>query len=168
MASPATLPTLDYLQGYVYVIRKGTNILGQMASINLQSNVPTQKIARIGDTDKSTTYAPAEHTVNLTMYSEKTAEQLALVLGGTAMPGTGGWVGTETLFLSPSATAYDLELDVYDAATSGTDTLQGTWTMSNFKPSSLSVPVQADGVVTLTINGECSSIVYAPEAGIGA
>jgi len=168
MASPATLPTFDFTQGEVYVIRKGTDVIGQAFSINISSNLPTRKIARLGDTDKSTTYAPAEHSANLTVYSEKDPSQLAMILGGTEKPATGGWAGTETLLLSPSATAYELSVDVYDAATTGTDTLQGTWTMTGFKPASLSVPIQADGVVTLTINGECNAVTYAPEAGIGA
>ena len=168
MATPTTMPALTYTEGQVYVLRKGTDVIGQALSVQLQSNIPTRKLARIGDTNKSTSYAPAEHTANIQMYSEFDPDQLAKMLGGTQKPTTGGWVGTETLYLNPSVAAYDLFVDVYDAATDGSDVLQGTWTISSFKPSSLSVPIQADNAIILTLNGECTALTYSPEAGIGA
>ena len=166
--SPITMPTFEVTQSSVYVVKKGSLVLGQVASANPQSNVPSRKLARLGDTNKHTTYQPAEHSMQLQMYSEFDPDQLAEILGGTIKPSTGGWAGTETLRLNPSIAAFDLTIDVYDAATGVSDTLQGAWTIDNFKPTTLNIPMGADSEITYTLNGECDDIYFSPDAGIGA
>ena len=168
MASPTTLPTLEYLEGQVAVLLKGSTVLGQVVSVSPQSQSATRKLARLGDTDKVTSYGPAEHSLSIELYAERDPDQLAALLGGSTKPGSGGWVGTEILHLNPTITAYNLTLDIYDAATSGTDNKIGSWTFAGFKPSSLSAPFSADNVANVTMNGECSSISYTPVAGYGA
>ena len=59
MASPTTLPTLQVQEGQLYVLRRGTSVIGQAVRVQPQSNVPTRKIPRLGDTNKATSYAPA-------------------------------------------------------------------------------------------------------------
>lgn len=177
MSSPygITMPTFEVTQSSVYVVKKyvdgGANdiVLGQVANANPQSNVPSRKLARLGDTNKHTTYQPAEHSMQLQMYSEFDPDQLAAVLGGTTKPVSGGWSGYEQLRLNPSVTAFDLVIEVYLSATgiSGTDVLQGQWTIDNFKPTTLNIPIGADSEVTYTLNGECDDIWYTPEAQIG-
>lgn len=168
MASPTTVPAFQLQEGQVYVVKKSTSVIGQVVRINPQSQVQTRKVARLGDTTKKTSYQPTEHTVSLELYTEYDPAQLALLLGGTAKPGSGGWVGTEKLFLNPTIAAYNLLIEVYDAATDGADNLQGIWTLENFKPTSLNVNIQADNPSTITMNGEMDDLYYEPEAGVGA
>ncbi len=168
MASPTTLPTLQVQEGQLYVLRKGVStIIGQAVRVQPQSNVPTRKIPRLGDTNKATSYQPAEHSVSIEIYAERDPAQMAQLLGGSTKPVSGGWAGTEELRLNPTVAAFDLFVDVYETATGSGDVLAGTWTLDNFKPSSLSVPVQADNVVTHTINGEIDDLYYTPAAGYG-
>ena len=47
--SPITMPTFEVTQSSVYVVKKGSIVLGQVASANPQSNVPSRKLARLGD-----------------------------------------------------------------------------------------------------------------------
>lgn len=168
MASPTTMPALQVQEGQLYVLRRGSTVIGQALRVQPQSNVPTRKVPRLGDTNKSTSYQPAEHSVSIEIYAERDPVALAQLLGGAVKPASGGWVGTEVLSLNPTVAAFDLFVDVYETATGTSDELAGTWTLENFKPSSLSVPVQADNVVTHTINGELDSLTYTPEAGYGA
>lgn len=170
MSNPAgvTMPALDLLESSVAVLRKSSTVLGQVVRVQPQSQIPTRKVARLGDTNKYTSYQPAEHSLQLEIYGQKTVKEMALLLGGTAMPGSGGWVGTEVLRLNPTVAKFDLLLDVYDAATGTGDDLQGTWTFKNFKPTTLNPNYQSDSSLTFTINGECDDIYYEPEAGIGA
>lgn len=168
MASPTTVPAFQLQEGQVYVVKKSTNVIGQVVRINPQSQVQTRKVARLGDTTKKTSYQPTEHTVSMELYTEYDPAQLAHLLGGTAKPGSGGWVGTEKLFLNPTITAYDLTIEVYDAATDGADNLVGAWTLDNFKPTSLNVNIQADNPSTITMNGEMDDLWYIPAAGVGA
>jgi hypothetical protein len=57
---------------------------------------------------------------------------------------------------------------VYDAATDGSDNKIGTWTLDDFKPTSLNVNIQADNPATITMNGEMIDLYYTPTAGVGA
>lgn len=170
MASPSgvTMPTVEILEGSVYVLLKGTAVLGQVISVQPQSQVQSRKLARIGDTNKTTSYSPAEHSFNVEVYAERDPNEMAALLGGTAKPVSGGWVGTEQLRLNPTVAKFDLKIDVYNAATGSGDTKQGTWHIVGFKPTTLNPTIQADAVVTIQINGECDDIYYQPAAGIGA
>lgn len=168
MATPTTVPTFELQEGQVFVVKKGTTVIGQATRINPQSQSQTRKIARLGDTSKKVSYQPTEHSASLEMYSEADPDQLAQILGGTVKPNSGGWVGTEKLFLNPSIAAYDLLIDVYDAATTGSNTKIGTWTLKTFKPTSINVNIQADNPTTITLNGEMEDLYYTPSAGVGA
>ena len=159
--SPVTMPAFEVTESQVYVVKKSTTVMGQMASFAMQSNVPSRKVARIGDTNKSTSYSPAEHSANMELYSEFDPDELATILGD---PKGGNWAGTEELRLNSTITAYDLTVEVYDAATGVSDTLLATWTIDNFKPTSLAVQIRADSPVTYTINGECDDIFLTPES----
>lgn len=167
--SPVTMPSLVIQESSTYVVRKGASIvLGQAARISLQSNVPTRKLPRLGDTNKKTSYGVAEHSIQLEIYAEQDPIQLAQVLGGTTKPVSGGWAGTEELRINPTVAPYTLYVDVYDGATGTADDLVGTWTLTDFKPSSLSAGIQGDSPVSYQINGEVSDIFFSPEAGVGA
>jgi hypothetical protein len=177
MASPYTIsmPTFEITQSSVYVVKKyvdggsGDIVLGQVANANPQSNIPSRKLARLGDTNKHTTYQPAEHSMQLQMYSEFDPDQLAAVLGGTTKPISGGWASGTNLRLNPSVTAYDLVIEVYKSATgTSADVFQGEWIIDNFKPTTLNVPIGADSEVTYTLNGECDDIYYMPVTALGA
>jgi hypothetical protein len=159
---------MEVTEGSVFVLRKATKIIGQAIRVQPKSQIPTKKIARIGDTTKKVSYQPTESSVNIEIYTEFDPDQLAAVLGGTQKPGSGGWVGTEQLVLNPTITAYDLILDQYDGALGTGDTLVGTWTMKNFKPTSLDLNVQSDNPATITINGEMENFYLVPHAGLGA
>ncbi|HNT76018.1 MAG TPA: hypothetical protein PKH77_13465 [Anaerolineae bacterium] len=168
MASPTTVPAFQVQEGQVFIVKKGTDVIGQVTRINPQAQSQTRKIARLGDTTKKVSYQPTEFTVSMEMYSEYDPKQLAILLAGTQKPGSGGWVGTEVLFLNPTIAAYDLLIDVYDAATDGSDTKVGTWTLDNYKPTSLNINIQADNPATITLNGEMENLTYTPTAGTGA
>ena len=170
MASPygVTMPTFEVTESQVYVIKKSTTVLGQVVSIGPQSNIPTRKLPRIGDTNKKTSYGTVEHSVSMEIYSEFDPNEMAAILG-VDKPATGGWVGNEQIRLNPSITAYDLTVEVYTAATGeATDELAGSWTLKEFKPTQLGIRVQADNAVTFTVNGECNDIYYTPDTGYGA
>jgi hypothetical protein len=157
---------MEVNEGSVFVLRKGSSVIGQAIRVQPKSTIPTKKIARIGDTTKKVSYQPTESSVAIEIYTEKDPDQLAQLLAGTTKPGGGGWAGTEKLFLNPTITAYDLLLDQYNAATGTSDTLVGTWTMKNFKPTSLDLNVQSDNPATLTINGEMEDFYLSPAAGL--
>lgn len=169
MASPSgvTMPAFEVLEGFLYVLKKDTTVLGQCLRIQAQSQIPSRKVARIGDTTKKVTRQPTEHTANLEIYAEKDPDNLGKLLG-VSKPVSGGWAGTEKLTLNPSITPADLTIEVYNAATGTGDTKVGSWTLKNFVPTSLTIPVQADSVVTHQMNGECDDIYYSPAAGTGA
>lgn len=168
MASPTTVPAFEIQEGQVFIVKKGTTVIGQATRINPQSTAQTRKIARLGDTSKKVSYQPTEHSVSLELYSESDPDQMAALLGGTTKPSSGGWVGSEKLFLNPTIAAFDLLIDVYDAATDGSDNKIGTWTLDDFKPTSLNVNIQADNPATITMNGEMIDLYYTPAAGVGA
>lgn len=161
------MPNFEVLEGFLYVLKKGTTVIGQCSRVQANSQIPSRKVPRIGDTSKKIVRQPTEHTCNLEIYAERDPDQMGNLLGVTK-PTSGGWVGTEKLTLNPSISPYDLLVEVYDAATGTGDTLVGKWTMKNFVPTSLSLPIQADSVVTHAINGECDDIYYTPSAGTGA
>lgn len=165
--SPVTMPAFEVVEGQVYVVKKSTKVLGQMSSITLNSQTSTKKLARLGDTGKSTSYSPAEYTANLEMYSEFDPDQLGVMLGVTK-PVSGGWVGTEVLRLNATTAAYDLTVEVYGSATGTSDVIKGIWTLTNFKISSMNVPITADNASTITLQGDCDDIKYIPSAGVGA
>jgi len=167
MASPSlvTMPVMELTESSVFVVRKATKILGQTIRVQPKSTIPTKKVARLGDTTKKVSYQPTESSVSLEIYTEKDPDQLALILGGAVKPATGGWAGSEKLFLNPTILAYDLLIDQYDAASGVSDVLIGTWTMKNFKPTSLDLNLQSDNPATLTINGEMEDFYLTPNAG---
>ena len=174
MSTPVALPEFQVREGFLYIARVGTaagDVLGQVASVRMQSNSPTRKIPRLGDTNKFTSYSPVEHNANIELYAEGDPIGLAKILNGDQKPPTGGWDGTELLYLNPANAAYTLYVDQYETNTGGTtppDLLEGTWELAGFKPASLQTQMQADSVVTITIAGECNSVIYKPQAGIGA
>ena len=163
--SPVTMPAIELAEGSVFILKKGAVVIGQAINVRPKSSVPTKKVARIGDTNKNVSYQPAEHSVDIEIYTEFDPNQLAALLGGTAKPGSGGWVGTEILRLNPSIAAFDLTLEMYKTALGTSDALAGIWTMDDFKPTSLDLNVQSENASTITINGECADIFYEPEAG---
>lgn len=170
MSNPSgvTMPTFEIVPSAQYVARKGaSDVLGQVASINMTSNVPVEKVARVGDTSKSTSYKPAEHNGSIELYTEEDPDELAALLGVTK-PASGGWAGTEVIRLNPTIAAFDVFVDVYDGATGVSDTKVGQWTIDNFKPTSMNLTVGADSNVTITVNFECDDIFNEPEAGVGA
>lgn len=168
MSTPTTMPAFELQEGFLYVVRKGTDVLGQMLSIEMSAQVPTRKVPRLGDTNKKTTYGSTEYSVRCELYSEEDPDQLAKLLNGTQKPGTGGWLGTEELVINPSAAAYDLEVDVYDQNTGTGDAVVGTYTIVNFKPTQLQFRVQADNPTTISMSGEPDRWYYSPTAAVGA
>lgn len=169
MANPSgvTMPAFEVLEGQVFILKKGSTVFGQVISINPQSQTPTKKIARLGDTNKSTSYSPTEHSLKLEIYAEKDPNEMGALLG-VAKPGSGGWVGTEQIRLNATIAAYDLTIDVYNAATGSGDVKQGTWTIDNFKPANFNIQIQAENAAQVSLDGECDDIYYVPVAGIGA
>ena len=168
MSTPVTMPAFELQEGFLYVVKKGTDIIGQMLSIEMSSQVPSRKVPRLGDTNKKTTYGSTEYSARCELYSEKDPDQLAKLLGGTQKPASGGWVGTEQLAINPSITPYDLKVDVYDENTGSGDAVVGTYTIVNFKPTQLQFRVQADNPTTISMSGEPDSWYYSPAAGVGA
>lgn len=163
-----SMPTFSLLPGQVYVLKKGSRICGQVLSLNPQSQAPTKKVSRIGDTAKSTSFSPVEHTMQMEIYISKDFEELADLLGFT-VPASGGWVGTEQIGLNPTVSTYTLTIETYDANTGlNADNLVGTWTITGYRPSSLNVQIQAENESTATLNGEPGNIYYVPAAGVGA
>lgn len=166
--SPVTMPAFVVAEGQVFVLRKGSTVFGQVSRVNPRSNTPSRKIARLGDTNKATSLSPTENTVSMEIYHEKDPKELALLLGGTQKPASGGWVGSEQLALNATVTPFDLSVDVYDGATGTSDSLVGTWEIADFRPASMNVNIQADSASTITIDGEPSALTYEPAAGVGA
>jgi hypothetical protein len=169
MSNPSgvTMATFEYVESSQYVILKGSVVLGQVQSASINSQINTRKIARIGDSSKSTAYDPVEHTGSFGVYSELDPDDLGRILGVTK-PGSGGWAGTEVLKLDNTIAAADYYLDVYDGATGTGDVKVGRWTLDNLKPSTLQMQVQAGNDTVLTINFSCDAITYTPTAGVGA
>lgn len=171
MANPfgVTMQAFEIVESAQAVVRKGaSDVLGQVASISLNSNVPTRKVARVGDTSKSTSYQPTEHSGSIVIYTELDPDEFGALFGVTK-PASGGWAGTEVIRLNPTIAAFDVFIDIYDAATgvSGDDKV-GIWTLDNFKPTSLQVQIESDTTMQITVNFECDDIFYEPEAGVGA
>lgn len=159
-----TMAPLAVMEGMVYVVSKGAEVLGQVTSINPASNVPTRKVSRLGDTDKATSYSPAEHTVGMEILSSYDARDLALIMGVTPPAAGAAWAAPfGPIFLNPATAAFDLTIDAYSANT-GTagDDLIGTWTLHNFKPTQLGATITADNPVSINCSGECDGIQYAP------
>lgn len=167
MASPVTLPTFELTDGQVAIVKKGNSVIGQAARINPQQQSPTSKHARLGSTLKKTLYQPVDTTVSFEMYTEHTLTQLALILGGDTKPLSGGWDGDEQLTLNPTIEPYDMAIEVYDVAAAGA-VLQYTYWLIDFKPNSLNISFQADGVSMCTCNGECVEGYITPASGLGA
>lgn len=165
--SPVTMPAFEVVEGFLYVLKLGTTVLGQCSKIQAQSQIPTRKMPRLGDTTKKVVRSPVESSINLTIYAEKDPDQLGKILG-VSKPGTGGWLANTKLELNPSIAPYDLTIEVYATATGTSDTLAGIWTAKNFTPTSLNLPIQSDSVVEHQINGECDNLYYIPSTGYGA
>lgn len=168
MSTPITMPTFELQEGFLYVVKKGSDVIGQMLSIEMSAQVPTRKVPRLGDTNKKTTYGATEFSARCELYSEQDPDQLAKLLAGTQKPNTGGWVGTEQLKINPSVGAYDLTVNVYDKNTGSDDALVGAYTIKNFKPTQLQFRVQADNPTTISMSGEPDEWYYIPAAGVGA
>lgn len=168
MSTPTTMPAFELQEGYQYVMRKSSTVLGQMTSIDLQATIQSRKIPRLGDTAKKISYGAAEYTARLEMYTEADPDGIALLLGGTTKPVSGGWVGTEKLVLNPSVAPFDLLVDVYDANTGSGDSLVGTWTLKNFKPTQVQFRVQADNASTFSISSDLTEWYLTPADGVGA
>jgi hypothetical protein len=169
MASPTgvTMPAFEVAEGQVFVLKKGTQVIGQVSRINPRSQTPSRKIARIGDTTKKTSLSPTESNVSMELYHEMDPNDLGALLG-VPKPGSGGWVGTEEIRLNNTVAPYDLTIEVYDGAVGTGDVLQGKWTLDNFRPASMNVNIQADAAATVTVDGEVDDIYYTPEDGVGA
>ena len=166
--SPVTMPTLELVEGSVYVLKKATKVIGQAISVRPKASVPSKKVARIGDTNKKVSYQPAEHSVSIELFTEFDPDQLAALMGGTQKPASGGWAGTEKILLNPTIVAFDLILETYLTASGVSDVIQGIWTMKNFKPTSLDLNVQSESSSTITVSGEMDDLYYIPSSGIGA
>lgn len=169
MSNPAgvTMPTFEYVESSQYVLLKGTYVFGQVQSFSSNGQINTRKIARIGDTTKSTAYDPVENSGSFALYSELDPNDLGRILGVTK-PTSGGWAGTEVLKLDNTIAGATYYLDEYDGATGTGDVKVGRWTLTNLKPSSLQLQVQAGNDTVYTINWSCDAISYTPTAGVGA
>lgn len=165
MSAPKTntMPTFQLQEGQVAILMKGTRVFGQVIGLNPQSKTPTKKIARIGDTNKSTSFQPTEHTMQMELYVPGNFTEIADLLGFT-IPST-TWAGTETISLNATISTYTLLIKVYDANTgTNSDVLQGTWNITGFKPSSLNITFSAEDATKATLQGEPGAIYYTPAA----
>lgn len=168
MSTPATTPTLEIQEGFLYLVRKGTDVLGQMLSVEMSVQTPTRKLPRLGDTQKIISYGASEFSFRCELYTEKDPDQLAKLLAGTQKPTTGGWEGTETLKINSAVAPYDLLIDVYGTNTGTSDAKVGTWTVKNFKPTQLQIRIQSENASTISMTGEPTEWYLGPAAGVGA
>lgn len=168
MSTPTTVPTLEIQEGFLYLVRKGTDVLGQMLSVEMSVQTPTRKLPRLGDTQKVVSYGASEFSFRCELYTEKDPDQLAKLLGGTQKPGSGGWAGTEMLKINAAIAVYDLLVDVYGTNTGDSDSKVGTWTIKNFKPTQLQIRIQSENASTISMSGEPTEWYLSPAAGVGA
>ena len=165
--SPVTMPAFQLTSSPQYVVKIASTVVGQGNNFQLTSTVPVSKVARIGDTTKSTSRKPVENSWSIDLYNSEDFSELGLILGFT-MPGS-GWSGTESITLDPTASAYTLTLEVYDGATGVSDTLLGTYTLTNAVTTGLTLTIGADDdASTAQMTGECDSWDLTPVSGVGA
>ena len=159
MAFP-TLSDLVVKESYVFVLKKGSNVLGQIRSVQPQAQGTVRQHARIGDVNQKSTAGPNQNTVTIEVYVDDNLYDLARVLG--IEPPGGGWTGSETIKLNPSVTAYDLTIEQYDVNDS-TGTLKAVWTLKGCTPSQFSPDITADSEVTAQIQVTCEDIYVTPQ-----
>ena len=162
-----TMAAFELTSSPQYVVKIGSTVVGQGNNFNLTSNVPVSKVARIGDTAKSTSRKPVENSWSIDLYAEEDFNELGLILGDTKP--SGGWSGTEAITLDPTMAAYTLEVEVYDGANGATDALVGTYTLTNAVTTGVNFTIGSDDdAVTISVSGECDSWDLTPESGVGA
>lgn len=164
MSSPSgiTMPDFDLINSAACIVKVGSTVFGQVRQITPRATTETEKVARVGDTAKSTVYKGVESSLALEVFAQKTLAEVALLLG-VERPTPGGWTGTEVIKLDPTIAPFDVTIEVYDAATGSGDTLQGVLTVKNFKPTTWEFPIGADSNLVHTLDGECDSFEYVPE-----
>lgn len=159
--SPVTMPAFDLINSAECVARVSTTVLGQVAGLTPRATVPVEKIPRVGDNAKKTVYKPGEFSLDLRLYAPHDMIEVALILGITQ---TGGeWLGTEVIQLNSAQAAFDLLVDLYDGV-SASDSLLGTFTFDNFKPTNFELPLEGDANPIATLSGECDVWSYTPVA----
>lgn len=162
MSNPTgiTMAALQLLNSSACVLKKGSTVLGQTQGVTPRATIPTEKVGRIGDTAKSTSYKPGEFSVQIRMWSDYTFNDLAEMLGVTTP------VDSESIIkLDPTIAAFDLTLEIYDGATGVADELKGTLTITNFKPTTWELPIDPDANPVHTLDGECDEWHLVPETG---
>jgi hypothetical protein len=155
MATAAALPTFDITTGRQYVLFKGAIALGQVVNFSPRITSSQSRVPRIGDSNKKVVSDVAENQLSIELYTQKSLKEVALLMGTTIpVGGSGPWDGTTTITLNPDVPAFDMVVKVYTTPDSGSNALVQTWTMTNFKPSSLSFQVSADSpALTCSIEG---------------
>lgn len=142
-------------------------MLGQIRSFTVDETINVSEESRISDSTRYRERDDKTSNLNMVVYVQDSVEELA-ALFGASLNKTTGWAGTETIKLNPDSTAADYTVEVYNN-TSGSAVLQGTWTIDNWQPTSLNMPVGDNaGSIVATVNGACEDIYYTPAAGIGS
>lgn len=166
MAFPA-IPTLEQKKKVHIVVKSGSTVLGQIRSFTLDETISVSEEDRISD---NTTYRSRDDKdVNLSfvVYIQNSMKEWAIFMGGSTLPGSGGWLGSEVLKLDTASAVQNFTLELYDVTT-GSGAVQGIWTVTGWNAISQSIPVGGAGSTVATINGTATACTYTPSAGVGA
>ena len=129
--------------------------MGQVVNFAPRATSGQSRVPRVGDSTKKVVSDVVENQLSIELYTQKSLKEVALLMG-TTIPGAGAgpWDGTTTIVLNPDVTPFTMYVDVYDGPEESTNTIVQTWTMANFKPSSLNLQVSADSpALTCSIEG---------------
>ena len=133
--------------------------MGQVVNFAPRSTSGQSRVPRVGDSNKKIISDVVENQLSIELYTQKSLKEVALLMG-TTIPnaGAGPWNGSTTIELNPDVAAFTMYVDVYDGPEESTNTVVQTWTMTNFKPSSLGLQVSADSpALTCSIEGSFES-----------
>lgn len=134
--------------------------LGQVSSISPESTVNEKTYQRVGDENERRVGVSTKHDVTLGVYLQNNLSEIALVLN-QARPG-GGWTAGSTVKLDSTLTV-DIKLENYDG-TAGTSVSQFAEYINNFRPLTLSIPIEADGNArTAQIRGSADAFYLMPK-----
>ena len=167
MAFPTIPAKATSKKKHHFVLKKSTTVLGQIRSFTIDETINVTEESRISDTTRFRERDDKTSNLNMVVYLQDSLKELAALFGNTLNPAT-GWAGTESIKLDPDSTAADYTIEMYNNV-SGSAVLQGTWTVDNWQPTSLNIPVgDNQGSVVATVNGVCEALYYTPAAGIGS
>lgn len=168
MTTAAVMPTFDTTNARSYILRKGSTVLGQVSNFSPRTSSGQSRVPRVGDSTKKIISDVVENQLSIELYTQKSMHEVALLMGTTVPTGGAGpWDGTTTISLNPDMTPFTMYVDVYNGPDEPTNSLVGTWTMTNFKPSSLNLQVSADSpALTCSIEGSFDVFTITPASGV--